>query len=235
MHIGLLQCDLISSVYADVYGQYSDMFHRLFHGIEPTIQWTIYDVINNYLPPHLDACDAYLITGSQYGVNDDYAWIRGLEEFICHLKKSTKKLVGVCFGHQLIAKALGGKVISYPQNWGIGMSINELQRQKEWMKPTIEQFNLLVSHQDQVVILPPNTEVLAGSAFCPYYMLQVADQFLTIQGHPEFTKDYCEALILKRKAIFEEDKVKEAIKSLELNSDSRLIAQWIVNFLTQYQ
>lgn len=139
----------------------------------------------------------------------------------------------MCFGHQLIAKALGGKVVKWPQGWAVGMSKNKINQQKSWMRPTQSEFNLLVSHQDQVIELPLGAEVLASSEFCPHYMTQIGSHILTVQGHPEFTKAYSHDLMVIRKPILGDNLFLKGVNSLDLPEDDSLIAQWIVNFLQE--
>ncbi len=231
MNIGILQCGKIREKFAIQHGQYPTMFNTLLKQADPTLTYTIYDAENIDLPANADACDAYLITGSQHGVYENHPWIPPLEEFIRHLHTTQKKVVGICFGHQLIAQALGGKVIKSPKGWGVGMSKNKISQSKPWMNPPREEFNLIVSHQDQVVELPKNAEVLAGTDFCPFYMVQIGN-FLTIQGHPEFSKAYSKVVLEEdRKEILDPIRYEEALQSLKLERHDAVVAQWIVNFL----
>ena len=195
MNIGILLCDELEADLLAEYGPYSEMFVSLLRPVDPDVTFTVYDVRYGDFPIHLDAADAYLITGSHHGVNDGFPWISELEELTRRLHDARKKVIGICFGHQLIAKALGGKVIKSPKGWGIGMSVNKMTQHKPWMHPSLETLNLRISHQDQVVELPPEAEVLASSEFCPFYMLQIHNNLLTVQGHPEDSKEYTEALI----------------------------------------
>ncbi|STX37818.1 glutamine amidotransferase-related protein [Legionella feeleii] len=231
MNLGLLQCDEVQEKFAPVHGRYPDMFARLLKKADPSLEFVVYDVRQGELPITIDTCDAYLITGSRHGVNDDLPWIRVLEDFVLQLNNAAKKVIGICFGHQLIAKALGGEVIKSPKSWGVGMSQNKMTQQKPWMIPQRDNFKLLVSHQDQVVTLPLNAEILAGSDFCPFYMLQFGDNLFTIQGHPEFTKAYSQALIEDRERILGKECYEQGLKSLQQDADDELIAQWIINFL----
>jgi GMP synthase-like glutamine amidotransferase len=206
------------------------MVKHLLQSIDSTVTFETFDVEQSQFPPHLLACDAYLITGSKHSVNDPWPWISELEHFILKLHQAQIKLIGICFGHQLIAKALGGKVSKSPQGWGIGMSTNRVLQRKPWMMPFCEQFNLLMSHQDQVIELPKDTDVLASNAHCPFYMLQIGNN-LTIQGHPEFTKDYSKALIEYRHDLLDPLCYEKGLQSLALPEDKRIIAQWITHFL----
>ncbi|WP_454783147.1 glutamine amidotransferase-related protein [Legionella sp. WA2022007384] len=231
MKIGILQCDQVDPRLIVVHGAYSEMYTKLLHQEEPNLMFTIYDARYGELPSHIDAADAYIITGSRYGVNDDLSWISALEELVRCLHAARKKLIGICFGHQLIAKALGGKVIKAHQGWGVGISINKITQPKPWMSPSLGILNLIVSHQDQVVLLPEEAEVLAASDFCPFYMLQIRDNVLTVQGHPEYSKNYSQALIELRKNNLSQEVVNQGLKSLQQHCDDRVFAKWVVNFL----
>ncbi|HAT1660437.1 glutamine amidotransferase-related protein [Legionella pneumophila] len=230
MNLGILLCDKVSEVFVEDHGQYPEMFANLLHPADATLEFTVFDAEHGELPTDIHAVDAYLISGSRHGVNDNYPWIRKLEEFVRTLHASQKKLIGICFGHQLIAKALGGKVIKSPKGWGVGMSQNQIYQFKEWMSPSLNCFNLLVSHQDQVIELPTGAEILAGSDFCPNYMMQIGS-FFSVQGHPEFTKSYSRDLMVSREDSVNEIEFAKGMKSLELHEDDTIIAQWIINFL----
>jgi GMP synthase-like glutamine amidotransferase len=231
MNIGIIQCDQVEADLLPEYGTYPQMFARWLQPIAPEFTYSVYDVRRGEFPNHIDASDAYLITGSRHGVYNSFAWIRSLEGLIREMHESGKKIIGICFGHQLIAKALGGKVIKSPKGWGIGMSVNQIIQQKPWMAPSLELLKLRVSHQDQVVELPPEAEVLAESDFCPFYVLQIRDNLLTVQGHPEFSRAYAQALIETRKNKYGEELAQKALKSLQQNCDDTIFAQWVVNFL----
>ncbi|KTD41642.1 glutamine amidotransferase-related protein [Legionella parisiensis] len=232
MKIGILQCDQVAPELITLHGTYSEMYIKLLYQVEPNLIFTVYDACHGELPAHIDVEDAYVITGSHHGVNDGYSWITALEEFIRCLHVGRKKVVGICFGHQLIAKALGGTVIQSPKGWGIGMSVNKITQHKSWMTPSLGVLNLIVSHQDQVVVLPPEAEVLAASDFCPFYMLQIRDNLFTVQGHPEYSKNYAQALIEIRKSKLSEELVEQGLKSLQQHCDDGVFSSWIVNFLS---
>jgi GMP synthase-like glutamine amidotransferase len=230
MNIGILQCGHVREQFVAEHGKYPAMFSALLKQADPTLTFTLYDTENNEFPSNIDACDAYLITGSRHCVNDDFSWINDLEHFVRQLHQAQKKVIGICFGHQLIAKALGGKVIKSPNGWGIGMSKNKIMQKKPWMNPAPEQFTLPMSHQDQVVELPPEAEVIASNDFCPFYMMQIGNN-LTVQGHPEFSKAYAQALIEFRKDILDTQRYEKGIASLQWDKDDAVFAKWIVNFL----
>ncbi|WP_298628414.1 GMP synthase [uncultured Legionella sp.] len=231
MKLGILKCDSVSDVFVEKHGQYPEMFSALLHPVDPDIELIIFDAEHGVLPADIHSADAYLITGSRHGVNDGYPWIAHLEEFVRTLHSAQKKVIGICFGHQLIAKALGGKVIKSPKGWGVGMSQNQILQQTEWMSTSRTEFNLLVSHQDQVVELPDGAQLLAGSEFCPNYMMQIDSHFFSVQGHPEFTKEYSRDLMISREDSVDGALFAKAMSSLELHEDDGLIAQWIMSFI----
>ena len=234
MDIGILECGHVRKQFVEEHGQYPQMFSDLLKTVAPSLTFATYDVEHDQWPTHMDECQAYLITGSPHGVNDGFPWIAKLETFIRALHAKQKKLIGICFGHQLIAKALGGRVIRAPNGWGVGMSQNHIIVQKPWMTPNIQQFNLLNSHQDQVVELPDHAEVLASNDFCPIYMCQMGE-CLTIQGHPEFSKAYSKALIEMRRDQLDRERYEAGLHSLQLDKNEQIIAQWIIHFLNQRQ
>ncbi|KTC89959.1 GMP synthase [Fluoribacter dumoffii] len=232
MKIGILQCDQVDTELLGQFGTYAEMYNKLLQKAKPDLSFTVYDVRHNEFPTHIHSADAYIITGSRYGVNDDLPWITALEDFVRHLHVAEKKAIGICFGHQLIAKALGGKVVKSPKGWGIGVATNKMVQHKSWMIPPLEDLSMTVSHQDQVVALPSDAEVLAASDFCPFYMLQIGNNLMTVQGHPEYSKNYIQALIEIRKHRLGKKLTEEGLKSLQQSCNDSVFAQWIVNFLS---
>lgn len=233
MKIGILQCDDVKRSLQAAYGNYPQMFSELLRELLPDCELPVYRVLDGQLPDDANACDAWLITGSKFGVNDDLPWIEALCEFVRTLWEQKVPLIGVCFGHQLMARALGGTVRQSEKGWGVGLSFNQVIERKSWMQPFQEHLDLLVSHQDQVVILPPQAEVLASSEFCPYYLIQYGDCFLSVQGHPEFCKDYCRDLMTLRELTLPPARLRAGMASLSAEADSALMMRWIVSFLQQ--
>ena len=235
MKIGLLQCDHIRQEFQHLIHDYSDAFEALFKHHAPALSLKVYDVCHGKLPRTPTECEGYVITGSRHSVYDDIDWIHQLSAFVRQVYDEKCKLVGICFGHQMIAHALGGKVAKADNGWGIGIKAVNIEKPKAWMQPSQNQYQLLLSHQDQVIELPDEGEVLGGNAHCPVSMFTVGESMLGIQAHPEFTCAYADAVMKTRVERIGQDVVQAALSTLSTPTDESYIAQWIQAFLEQPQ
>lgn len=208
------------------FGDYADMFARL---LGPGIDIATFDVPAGELPESGGAHDAVLITGSSAGVDDPLPWIEPLFEFI-RLAKD-RPLVGVCFGHQAMAQALGGEVVKSGKGWGAGLHHYSIVHREPWMDGGGD-IAIPASHQDQVVTQPPNTEIVAASDFARFAALAWTDRSaISFQFHPEFSPEFARALIERRyDAIPNPD---AAIASLDAPNDTARVGGWIRNFLME--
>lgn len=231
MRIGILQCGSVSADLRGTFDDYPQMFARLLSAVSPDLTFRSYDLTAECFPDSPGACEGWLFTGSKWSVYDDEDWIRRAGELAARLHASGKPTVGICFGHQLINSALGGQVAKAPQGWGVGVHTSLIRSRADWMVPATERLSLLVSHQDQVTTPAPGAQWLAGNDFCRYAVLQIADNTLTFQGHPEFSKDYSRALIQRRRGVIGEQTYAAGLASLADDVQDRLAAQWIVRFL----
>ena len=234
MKIGLLQCYCVPESLIHISGSVSDMFSNLFTKYAPGIAIEAYDVMNGKFPDIDENLQGFLITGSPYSAYEDEAWIIELKKFIQKIYTRRKKIVGVCFGHQIIAEALGGKVARSSKGWGIGVQPVHINKTMEWMKPINHELNLLVSYQDQIEVLPPNSSLLASNSHCPYFMYEIENIVLGIQGHPEFDKNFTEALYKYKAKLLGNDIVLGAISSLHKSIHPHIFAKWINNFFHEY-
>jgi GMP synthase-like glutamine amidotransferase len=231
MRIGILKTDTVREDLVNEFGEYPDMFRALLGDADPDLEFVVYDVENGQYPSDIDEVDAYLMTGSKSSVYEDKDWIHRLSDFIRDLHERQKKLVGICFGHQMVAHALGGRTEKSDKGWGVGAHEALFHRLPEWHDGEDPEFVLLVSHQDQVVETAPNTEVLAGSEFCENAVCQVGEHILTFQGHPEFVRAYSENIMNIRRELIGEDCYRNGMASLSRNLDSGRVADWLVRFL----
>ncbi|ACJ27253.1 Amidotransferase, putative [Shewanella piezotolerans WP3] len=234
MKIGILQCDDVTSSLQAKHGNYPMMFMRLFEDFDAEMSFSVYRVIDGIYPSSMDECDAYITTGSRYSVYDNEAWVRQLKHYIAELYAAKRKFIGICFGHQMMVKALGGKVIKSPKGWGVGVATSQVTQSTPWMNEAVAAISLVVSHQDQVSELPIDSQIIATSDFCPFAMIQINEHFLGVQGHPEFSKHYSKDLMNARRDRIPHRRVEAGIESLSQPVDDKLVTRWIVNFLQQY-
>lgn len=224
MKIAILETGYPPAPLAEQFGDYPSMFGRL---LGPGFEIERFDVQAGQLPAQPNGHGAYLITGSPAGVYDPLPWIAPLMEFIRSVDGA--KMVGVCFGHQVMAEALGGHVEKSERGWGAGLHRYSVVRSEPWID-TAGTIAIPASHQDQVVVQPPNTDVVAASDFTPFAALAWTDRpAISFQFHPEFSPAFAKALIEKRY-----DSVPNpdaAIASLDAPNDSEVVGGWIRNFL----
>jgi GMP synthase-like glutamine amidotransferase len=209
------------------------MFQRLLSASAPDTQYRIYDLTQGVFPGSLDECGGWLFTGSKWSVYDDLDWVRGALSLVVRLHESRRPTVGICFGHQLVAQALGGRVARATQGWGVGVHTAHIEPGRAWMVPWAAQLSLIVSHQDQVMALPEGATVLAHHDFCAYDMLQIDEHILTFQGHPEFSKELSNALMERRRERLGEATYQRGIASLSEGTDEGVAARWIIRFLAR--
>jgi len=230
MKAAILQCDQVLEKFQAQYGSYSGMVTNLFDAIDEPVDFDVFDCQQGEYPDDIDAYDFYISTGSKVSVYDDLDWIGPLVDFVKQLHTKQKKFIGICFGHQIIALVLGASVNKSDKGWGVGIAQNKVQQFPKWMSQTKDVLNIIVSHQDQVENTPEDAQIIANTDFCPNFMLQWNDHFLSIQGHPEWSNDYSRTLINERKAIIPADRVAKGLESLSIPSDSVLFTQWMVDF-----
>lgn len=231
MKIAILKTDAVRPEWVPTYGEYPDMFQRLLHQVDPTIEFEVWDVEKGEFPERTDQVDAFLITGSKSSVYDDKPWIRELEAFVRRLRDEGCKVIGICFGHQMIARALGGRVEKSDKGWGVG--IHQYRITDDSLQDGEGgSFRLLASHQDQVLALPPDARVVAENEHCEIAAFKVGEQLLAFQGHPEFIPEYSREIMEFRKALIGATRVTEGMASLENNThEGERVARWMLDFV----
>lgn len=213
--------------FGDSFGLYPEMLRQKLEPLLENAEFFTCSVLNGESLPDLNTIDGIITLGSPYGVYDDVPWIKTLEEYIKTAAEMKKPQVGICFGHQLIAQAMGGKVMKAPQGWGIGRHTYEFMPTESFKticpKSLNYKINLLVSHQDQVLEKPESAKIIAKSDFTPFAALHYENEkILSFQAHPEFSPEFSSALIESRKGTrFSHEEADNALKTLSepINSD----------------
>lgn len=224
-HVAILQCGEAIPGSAPRHGDYDTMCKTMM-GLDAKEAQT-YRVLDGVFPGDIHDHSVYVITGSKFGVYEDHSWIAPLEDFIRTIKAAGKILIGVCFGHQIIAQALGGCVEKSTKGFGIGLMPYKL----DLHAGETQQAKLYAWHQDQVISVPPGATVIASSDFCPVAGLQYGESILTFQAHPEFTADYERVLIAARRGtIIPHDQAEAGEASLMAPSDSAAVCDIIRRF-----
>ena len=231
MKLGILRTDAVRPELAPAFGQYPDMFSALLRRVDPDLESVVYDVEAGEYPVDIDEVDAYLITGSKSSVYEDQRWIAELMAFIRTLNARQKKVLGICFGHQLVAQALGGKTEKSAKGWGVGLHTHRFTTLPSWHDHGDVDLKILVSHQDQVTAVPDSASVLAGSEFCENAVCQIGNHILTFQGHPEFVSAYSRELLSIRRERIGEVAYTAGMASLSGVHEGQRVARWILNFL----
>ena len=230
LHIGILQTDSVLEHLQPVHGDYPNMFMDLFLEQDPHIRFTNY-VVQEAMPEAVE-CDVYVVTGSRLSVYDDEQWIFALAQFIARALNRGKKLIGICFGHQLMAHFFGGLVAPAPAGWAVGIHTSQVEK-CAWMEGGAQDLSLLSSHKDQVQQLPQYAQLFASNDFCPMAGFTLHNQVITIQGHPEFNKDYARALMTHREDILGERVYSQGIDSLAKETHSETFVRWALSFARQ--
>ncbi|CCN73352.1 putative GMP synthase-Glutamine amidotransferase [Vibrio nigripulchritudo SFn118] len=233
MKIGILICDDVNPALEPEHGNYKEMFSRLLHAVDDSIELAFYWVNHRQFPEDITECDAYITSGSKSGVMDNDSWINDMESLVREIHQAHIPFIGICFGHQMLAKALGGEVSRAEVGWGVGTAVTKVFIPQPWMEPFQQQINLLVSHQDQVISMPDDGQVIAGNDFCPVSIMLVGKTSLGIQAHPEFCAPYSKALIEVRKDSIPKSVQEKGIASLKLPTDGLLVTQWMLNFICE--
>ena len=233
MKIGILETGLIREELADRNDPYPVMFERLLGLAGRELDFAAYSVLRGEMPASIDDCDGWLITGSRYGVYEQLDWMLKLEDFIRQLAQAERPLVGICFGHQIIAAALGGKVVKSDLGWKVGVQHYDVDRHYDWMGESTPSVAMHSYHQDQIVDCPPSAEVFLSSAGCPIAGLRYGDSIISVQAHPEIEESYeRELLEMFAGSVIPLEVAQQGIATLDADTqvDTRLIANWFVDF-----
>ncbi|MBV0912583.1 type 1 glutamine amidotransferase [Anianabacter salinae] len=225
MKIGILQCGHPPAGVIERHGEFSDMFARLLG--EDAFTYETWNVVDMVFPGGPEDADGWLITGSRHGAYDALPFIKPLEDLIRAIAGSDRPLVGICFGHQIIAQAMGGRVEKFKRGWSVGAT------RYDWTG--MGQVALTAWHQDQVVEAPQGARTIASSDFCAHAALVYGDDIFTIQPHPEFASDIAATYVSEKKAdpVYPEGLIETAETRLDTALGDRTIGARIAGFLKE--
>ncbi len=230
LRIGILRADAVLPELAVDFGEYPEMFAALLAEVDPELAFAQFDVENGPVPGSPLECDGWLITGSRRSVYDDLPWISRLSDFVGEMVELRRPLFAVCFGHQLVAQALGGLTERSSLGWTVGTQVHTIEEPFPWALTGPREIRLLHSHRDQVARLPPGAKRVGGSASCSLGFYRIGDHVMSCQGHPEFSTEYARALYDLRRDALGEEVWQRAEASLAEPNDRLEVARWASRF-----
>lgn len=236
MKIGILETGEVAADLKARHGDYPAMFEHLLRAVDPALEFATLRVVAGEMPAAPGQADAWLVTGSRHGVYDDLPWIDPLKTFLRDCLARRVPVVGICFGHQILAEAMGGQVVKSDRGWGLGVQDYDVLAHPGWMRDAPEHFAMNALHQDQVIRAPAETTVLARSPHCAIAALAYGDpeapDAISLQPHPEFGADFMDALLeLRGGTAFPVAQADAARASLIRPVQSLDWARWIVDYL----
>jgi GMP synthase-like glutamine amidotransferase len=233
MKIGILEAGLLRDELNDRFDPYPVMFERFLGKAERDLEFAAFSAVRGEMPESMHECDGWLISGSRYGVYDQLEWMFPLQDFVRELAHAQVPLIGVCFGHQIIAEALGGKVVKSDKGWGVGVQRYSIDQDRAWMRERQSSIGIYAYHQDQVVTCPESATVFSSSEFCPFAGLSYGDSIISVQAHPEFEEAYERALLeLFGGNVIPAEVAQAALADMDAGArpDTQLLADWFAEF-----
>jgi len=196
MKLTLLQIYETPFDLSDRYERYPPHFQDLFGKIRADFSYETIYVLDGDPLPNPAGLEGIIIMGSSFGVYDDPEWMEPLRDFIRKAYAANTPMLGICFGHQIMADALGGEVRKSDKGWGLGHHRYELTQKPDFMKDAPDVISLSASHQDQVITPPETATTFLASEFCPHGgLIYDNGKAMSLQAHPEFERDFSKDLL----------------------------------------
>ena len=218
------------------HGSYPVMFERLLGPQSGELTFRTYAAVDGDVPTDPHACDAWLVTGSRHGAYERLPWMLRLEDLLRKSVAEKVPVVGICFGHQILAQALGGKVVKSDKGWGLGLHDYEIKEAPGLAAAAPAKITVGALHQDQVVEVPDGGRVIGSSDFCPNAAIAYGDTALSFQAHPEFNVPFLKGINEHRlPGIAPAEAIAAAEATFEAKQpDTPLMARWIADFFLSH-
>lgn len=229
MHIAVLATNTDDSAFAARHPRDVEKFRVLMQGVRPGWKVTAFDLPKGEFPERVQGFDGLLIGGSPSSVHDEDPWIGRLMALIRDGFAAGVPLAGACFGHQAIAKALGGRVGPNPGTFVLGTAETEVVAPAPWMEP-VARFRLAAAHGEQVLALPEGAQVVGVTPGCPAACYRIGGKVFATQYHPEMTHAFLAALVAEFAPKFPSEVGENARASLPLGTEGPRFAEWIARF-----
>lgn len=231
MNLTIVQAGLVPDPLKSHFEDYPAMFRAMFDSTGPGFSCSAVDGMSPEPLPDPATLEGIVITGSPAGVYDDLPWIEPLRAFIRRAYAIGTPMLGICFGHQVMADALGGDVRKSEKGWGLGRHDYHVVGRPSFMADAPDRMAIACSHQDQVIVAPPQAEVILASPFTPNAgLLYASGKALSFQPHPEFSEEFAQALTEMRRGVIDDAVVAAAMASYDKPSDSQLMRNHIAGF-----
>jgi GMP synthase-like glutamine amidotransferase len=226
MRIGILVTNTDNSNFAKARQTDGEKFETLLKQVRPNWSYTAIEVKDGEFPKHVLEFDGYVIGGSPSSANDPDPWVGQLLEFIRSVDEAKIPTVGICFGHQAIAKALGGEVSKGTNGWGYGVA-------ETWFEPLGQNIKLHAAHKEQVTRLPDGAEIVGGNDFCPVGAYIKGKHIFSTQYHPELTEEFMVDLTTEMEDVLGSELTTKARAQFKGQTQSVEFAEWMAQFLEQ--